>query len=146
MSVANIDSLCDPNIEPCAEKTEMHDFERYSDVNRSMGLILLTWSVAPIVIFFVLVYPWGDSKHLSWLNTYHLFYMVSWYFMIGTHMILFLPQVIVWTFIDNNNPSGGMTSFYSYWLETWIMNSVVAVFSVTAIMFTTVCIIDSNKE
>ena len=144
MSVANLDSLCDPNIEPCATQEEVQDFEQYNTVNRSVGIILSVWIAAPPLFFFFAVYPWGNTDKLSVLNTKHQIYLISWYIFIGTHIILFSPQIVAWAITDKINPKQEHVDFYTFWLEKVIMNSAVAMFVVTIGMFVLTAVLERN--
>ena len=111
-----------------------------------MGIICTVYAFVPTLFFLIVVLPIGKGDLMDLLYKNHQLYMWSWHVLVAVSVVLFTPQVSAWLAIDSDLPQPGAVSFYEYWMENWILNSIVPLSVIIIGMFVSAIIVDWDDE
>ena len=143
---SNIDSLCDPEIEDCDEDAESHIYEEYTEVNRSLGLIMTVFTISPLFFYSFSVFPWNDDAAAYSLKTNQPIYWYTWIFFASSHVVIFGPFAIIWSLINNQDPQENLVAFYTYWLREVIKSFGYVVMALNDLAFITSIFLYRDSE
>ena len=132
-----LEPICIPEFETCLTEEVKHEYEQLEDYSRSLGIFTFIYALFPLLTF---IYPTflgvpSESRTETFVEN-HLFYSMAWFFLISSHLVLLLPFASYWAWISLNNADTiENKDFYSFWLETYIVNSIRPVFYFNMVMF-----------
>ena len=85
-----------------------------------MGTVF-TFYWAGVAIFFNFVfYPHGDNHLIYEMETYHAFYMYTWYWFVISHVILYFPFSWIWFNLMIFDWTDTGIANYTFWVNTII--------------------------
>ena len=95
-------TTCDPTTDaacqtgPTKPSVKTHDYEVAGEFVNVLGMLASIWAIAPAFLFVYPIWTGRTQEERTWLWDNHTFYMYAWFWFIGSHVLLFLPYVLVW--------------------------------------------------
>ena len=87
-----------------------------------MGTIFSFYWFGIATFFNFVFYPHGDNHLIYEMETYHTLYMWTWFWFLGSHVLLYLPftyfwfQLLIFDWTDKN------IAYYTFWVNVIIFS------------------------